>query len=52
MKSLLDGHQLVAIVDKLRDVLRATPEDELEDIIESLDQEYNNEVRAELEALM
>ena len=32
--------------------LRLLDEDELEDIIESLDSEYNNEARGELEALM
>ena len=43
---------LERIKGKLRDTLRATPAGQLEDIIESLDSEYNNEARAELEALM
>ena len=40
------------IEGKLRDELRATPEDELEEIIESLDEEYSGLARAELEALL
>ena len=40
------------IKGKIKVALQVTPEDELEDIIESLDLEYNNEARAELEALM
>lgn len=43
---------LSRIEGKLKIALQVTPEDELEDIIESLDREYNNEARGELEALL
>ena len=43
---------LSRIEGKLAIELRALPEDDLEDILEALDLEYNNEARGELEALI
>lgn len=43
---------LKRIKGKLQVQLRLLSEDELEEILEALDQEYNNEARAELEALI